>query len=221
MDKESPMRVLNLYAGIGGNRKDWPDDVQVTAVELNEKVSDVYRRYHPNDEVIVGDAHQYLLDNYELYDIVWSSVPCQSHSKMARVNHKRYNLRQYPDMKLYQEIIYLKEFFKGKWVVENVNPYYKPLIPAVNLERHLFWSNFKIKPFRMRQVDNFIEAKFEDIKKWLGYDDFNERIYLNGTHDYTQILRNCVHPKLGRHVLDCAINSIRAAEEKQTSFHLI
>jgi DNA (cytosine-5)-methyltransferase 1 len=29
------MRILNLYAGIGGNRKLWGDDHEITAVELN------------------------------------------------------------------------------------------------------------------------------------------------------------------------------------------
>jgi len=32
------MKVLNLYAGIGGNRKLWPDECEVTAVENNEEI---------------------------------------------------------------------------------------------------------------------------------------------------------------------------------------
>ena len=32
------MKILNLYAGIGGNRKLWKD-VQVTAVELNSEIA--------------------------------------------------------------------------------------------------------------------------------------------------------------------------------------
>jgi hypothetical protein len=32
----APVRVLNLYAGIGGNRKHW-ENVEVTAVEYSTK----------------------------------------------------------------------------------------------------------------------------------------------------------------------------------------
>lgn len=213
------MRILNLYAGIGGNRKLWAQEHEITSVEINPEVAAVYAKYFPNDNLIIGDAHEFLLNNYEKYDFVWSSPPCQSHSKMARVNHKRYDLRQYPDMKLYQEIIFLEEFFEGKWVIENVKPYYDILKPAREIERHYFWSNFRIDTsFRLPKIENFIDAKFDDVREWLGYfDDFNERIYLNGTHDYTQILRNCVHPQLGLHILNCAEGIIRK-QSKQMSF---
>ena len=53
------MKVLNLYAGIGGNRKLW-QGVEVTAVELNEKIAAVYQSFYPADHVVIGDAHQYL-----------------------------------------------------------------------------------------------------------------------------------------------------------------
>ena len=33
------MNILNLYAGIGGNRHLWGDEHNITAVELNEKVA--------------------------------------------------------------------------------------------------------------------------------------------------------------------------------------
>lgn len=135
---------------------------------------------------------------------------------MARVNAKRYNLIKYPDMKLYQEIILLRELFTGLFVIENVKPYYEPLIqPNFKLNRHYFWCNFNIKPHKKENVKSFIDAKFDDVKKWLGYDDFNDRIYLNKNHDYTQILRNCVHPDTGKHILDCALNKISEENVKQ------
>lgn len=63
--KEGEMiNVLNLYAGLGGNRKLWKD-CRVTAVELNPKIAAVYGRIYPKDELIVTDAHQYLLDHYQ------------------------------------------------------------------------------------------------------------------------------------------------------------
>lgn len=65
---------LNLYAGLGGNRKKLPDDVQVTAVEMDGRIAAVYKRLYPQDTVIIGDAHQYLLDHYEEFDFIWSCM---------------------------------------------------------------------------------------------------------------------------------------------------
>ena len=51
-------KVLNLYAGIGGNRKLW-ENVDVTAVEINPNIANIYNDFFPNDKIIVDDAHQY------------------------------------------------------------------------------------------------------------------------------------------------------------------
>ena len=59
-------------------------------------------------------------------------------------------------MSLYQQIIFLDMRFEGKFVIENVVPYYKPLIPAKEIGRHLFWSNFPISQFEVPQPKNFI-----------------------------------------------------------------
>jgi DNA (cytosine-5)-methyltransferase 1 len=61
------MNILNLYSGIGGNRKLW-EGHNITSVEYREDIAEVYSRYFPNDTLIVGDAHQYLLDNYNRFD---------------------------------------------------------------------------------------------------------------------------------------------------------
>ena len=65
------MKVLNLYACLGGNRYKWDEvadeagvDMQVTAVELDHELAKLYQERFPNDTVIVADAHQYLLDHY-------------------------------------------------------------------------------------------------------------------------------------------------------------
>ena len=55
------MKILNLYAGIGGNRKLWGDTHEITAVELDPKIAKIYQDFFPKDKVIVADAHQYLL----------------------------------------------------------------------------------------------------------------------------------------------------------------
>ena len=149
-------KVLNLYAGIGGNRKLW-DNVEVTAIELEPKIASAYRELHPYDEVIEADAHEFLLQNYDKFDFIWSSPPCPTHSKMMKAT--RHKLRKYPDMSLYQEVIFLKHFCKNNWVVENVKPYYEPLIdPSKSLGRHLFWSNFHISDYEIKNHANFINT---------------------------------------------------------------
>lgn len=145
-----PLRVLNLYAGIGGNRKLW-DNVEVTAVENNPKIAAVYQDLYPNDTVIVGDAHQYLLDHYAEFDFIWSSPPCPTHSR-ARYGlgfHGHGFAAVYPDMRLYQEIILLKHHFKGQYCIENVQAYYKPLIEPLSIGRHWYWVNFPIEKMQI------------------------------------------------------------------------
>jgi DNA (cytosine-5)-methyltransferase 1 len=196
--------VLNLYAGVGGNRKLW-DNVEVTAVESEPKIAAVYEQLYPLDTVIVGCAHQYLLENLERFDFVWASPPCQSHSKMMRAT--RHKLRRYPDMRLYEEILYLQENASCKWVVENVKPYYAPLIPAKQMGRHLLWSNFEMETFEIPTPPDFINkcnvAGSHEMKKWLGI-EYGGNLYYRGNHCPAQVLRNCVHPLLGKHVLDAA-----------------
>ena len=66
------MKVLNSYAGIGGNRKFW-GGVEVTAVEINPKIAKIYQNFFPDDIVVVGDAHQYLLNHFQEFDFhPWS-----------------------------------------------------------------------------------------------------------------------------------------------------
>lgn len=196
------MRVLNLYAGLGGNRKLW-DDVEVTAVELEPKIAAVYQRLYPSDKVVQADAHQYLLDHYNEFDFIWSSPPCQTHSRMAKAT--RHNLKRYVDMSLYQEILFLQHFYKGKWVVENVISFYEPLIKGKILGRHMYWSNFDIGNYQEPIPTNFINlANLEGKRKlmdWLGI-HYEENIYYGNNHCPAQILRNCVHPNEGKSILD-------------------
>ncbi len=196
------MKILNLYAGLGGNRKLW-NDCDVTAIEYNGKIANVYQRLNPNDIVITCDAHQYLLENYQNFDFIWSSPPCQSHSKMIRSGRNR--KPRYPDMRLYEEILFLKHNFSGGWVVENVKPYYKPLLNPISMGRHLFWSNFNWRHFEVPGPKDFINLANLNGKKvlmdWLGI-HYEENIYYEGNHCPAQILRNCLHPKVGQHIMN-------------------
>jgi len=191
------MKILNLYAGIGGNRKLW-QDCKVTAVELSPEIAKIYSELYPNDTVIIGDAHQYLSDNYKNYDMVWSSPPCQSHSSFRQNICVRYRGTQavYPDMKLYQEILFLQYNFHGDWIVENVKPYYTPLIPPIfELQRHLFWSNKKIE-YKEFDKDNIRTAQIPDLQKKYGVDLSKYRL-----SNKRQVLRNCVSPAIGEYIL--------------------
>tara|TARA_R110000744_G_scaffold379826_1_gene498865 strand:- start:1099 stop:1764 length:666 start_codon:yes stop_codon:yes gene_type:complete len=211
-------KLLNLYAGVGGNRKGIPAGFAVTALEYDPKIAAVYKKLYPEDEVIVGDAHQYLLDNYKKYEFCWASPPCPSHSKMNQSGRNR--TPRYPDMGLYQEIIFLKHNFKGLWAVENVVPYYTPLIePSVRLGRHLFWSNFHISQAPMPKFKGFIKKQNLEAKKelheWLGI-YFDEVLYVGKNHCPTQVLRNCVHPDTAKHIMGCAL-----AEPKNNQLEML
>lgn len=201
------MRVLNLYAGLGGNRKLWKG-VDVTAVEYSPKIAAVYQQLHKKDKVVVADAHEYLLKNYKKFDIIWDSPPCQLHTKMNKFT--RHNMVRYMDGRLYEEIIFLKTYFNGLWVVENVVPYYEPMCNPVKIGRHLFWSNKTITPpiKEIKQPKNFINeatvSGSEMMKKWLGL-NYKGNIYYEGNHCPAQVLRNCVHPKIGLHIFNCLL----------------
>lgn len=80
------MRILNLYAGIGGNRKLWSNEHEITAVENVQAIADIYKDFFPNDNIVIGDAHQYLLNHWHEYDFIWSSPPCPTHSRLRTGN---------------------------------------------------------------------------------------------------------------------------------------
>jgi len=192
------MKILNLYAGIGGNRKLWGDEHEVTAVENNPEIAKIYQDFFPNDKVIVTDAHQYLLEHYKEFDFIWSSPPCQTHSSFRHNICVRFRGTEpkYPDMDLYAEILFLKHHFKGKWVVENVKPYYKEWENPTKVGRHLFWSNFNIPNEEFRR-DNIRKAQIPDLQKMYGFDLTKYKI-----KNKRQILRNIVEPMIGLLVLN-------------------
>lgn len=190
------MRILNLYAGIGGNRKLWGDEHEIVAVEHDEKIAAIYQEFFPNDTVIVADAHEYLLEHFEEFDFIWSSPPCPSHSRI-RKGAPHQNKPIYPNLKLYEEILFLKGYFKGKWVVENVISWYEPLIKPFVYKQHFYWSNFVISGKKnanrghMEGNESLQKIKGFDLSKFSGIDK-------------TKTLRNCVEPEAGLFVFECA-----------------
>jgi len=195
------MKILNLYAGIGGNRKLWGDKHEITAVEYDENIAKIYKDLYPKDELIVTDAHQYLLNNYKNYDFIWSSPPCPTHSRMNfLLNQKETFSLKYPDMKLYEEIILLKTFFKGYWVIENVISYYDPLIEPQKSGSHYFWANFIIPIINNRKkVRN--DKGYTLAKKMQDKDIFIDNFY-NYKGDKRTLLNNAIEPELGKAILD-------------------
>ena len=201
------MKILNLYAGIGGNRKLWGDKHEITAIENNKEIAKIYQDFFSNDKVIVTDAHKYLLEHFKEFDFIWSSPPCQSHTSFSKLRAVSNNIQtgnylykaKYPEMELYQEILFLQNYFKGRWVVENVVPYYEPLIKAKKIQRHLFWSNFPLNKIKI-DTDNITDGKVLEWEKKLGFEI--SRYKLN--HRKDQILRNCVNPELGLHIFKMA-----------------
>ena len=205
------MKILNLYAGVGGNRMYWGNNHEITAVELNPSVAAAYADLYPNDTVIVGDAHQYLLDHYHEFDFIWASPPCQSHSSVRQCVAKSYyenldkpnmsgNKPIFPDMKLWQEIIFLKHHCKKNWVIENVIPYYKPLVqPSFTIGKHHYWSNKVIwessaNSYRGHMLNNKQIAKIKggiDLSKYK-FDGIDKR----------QVLRNMVEPEDGKYIFE-------------------
>ena len=224
------MKILNLYACLGGNRYKWDEvtDIEVTAVEWDEELAKLYQERFPNDKVIVADAHQYLLEHYKEFDFIWSSPPCPTHSRMRKINTgegERKSKATYSDMKLYEEIILLKHFFKGKYCVENVIPYYQPLIPAKKRGRHLYWTNFNLpNQLSNRHKNNFIkDSNVQNISTFHDYDfnklnKFDKFIYTSHKDGVRidKIARNLVDYEAGRTILETAVGIVRKQNVNQT-----
>ena len=212
------MKILNLYACLGGNRYKWDEvtNVEVTAVELDPVLAELYQERFPNDKVIVADAHQYLLDYYQEFDFIWTSPPCPTHSR-ARYWGIGANGKDpvYPDMKLYQEIIFLQTHFKGKYVVENVTPYYEPLIPAKKRNRHLYWTNFNL-PNVLSDRDAVISQGKNEIENLCTFHEYDFRKY-KGKQRLDKIARNLVDYKTGKTILETVVGIERKSNVNQTS----
>lgn len=123
---------------------------------------------------------------------------------------------KYPDMKLYQEIIFLDNFFQGKYVVENVIPFYPPLIPAKKRGRHLYWTNFNL-PNKINERHNpgFTRVKnhIEVMSKFHDY-DFNK---YKGEQRRKKIANNLVDYEAGKTIFEVAIGIIKKQNVNQKS----
>ena len=213
------MKILNLYACLGGNRYKWNEvknDIQVTAVELDAELARLYQERFPNDKVIVADAHQYLLDHYKEYDFIWSSPPCPTHSKIRITQKNRPTfVDKYPDLKLYEEVLLLDNFFKGKYVVENVIPYYKPLIEGHKRGRHIYWTNFNLPAdLNCRNLNGILCTMKNEVKQLCKFHNYDFYKY-KGKQRRDKIARNLVDYEAGKNIFKAALE-INKKKYKQT-----
>jgi len=209
------MKILNLYACLGGNRYKWGDEHEITAVELDEELAKLYQERFPNDTVIVADAHQYLLDHYQEFDFIWSSPPCPTHSR-ARYWSIGANGKNaiYPDMKLYEEILLLDYHFKGKYVVENVIPYYEPMLNPKKRGRHLYWCNFNLPSNLGDRIAKVCQGK-DELNRLCVFHNYNFKKY-KGEQSIKKIARNLVDYEAGKTILDTAMGIIQKQDINQT-----
>jgi len=199
-------KILNLYACLGGNRYKWDevaDNLEITAVEWDEELAKLYQERFPNDKVIVADAHQYLLDHYKEFDFIWSSPPCPTHSRLVQSNKNKIKMK-YPDMKLYQEVIFLDNFFNGKYVVENVIPFYTPLIPSKKRGRHLYWTNFNLPNDINERPPIGIGQGVNEVKRLCEFHDYDFYKY-KGKQPTNKIARNLVDYKAGKTIFETVL----------------
>lgn len=197
------MKILNLYSGLGLGRSLWGIEHDITAVEIDERVANKYSTIYPQDKVIVADAHEYLLDHYKEFDFILSTPPCPSHS---RTNYFTNSIRKrsvYPDMRLWQEIIFLNQFCKGPYCIENVISYYEPFIKPITIGRHYLWSNFII-------------SKIDQPKNEIGSMDKG----WNTANKIPLEIRNGLNPELGLHILNCAMGIKKINYKQPELFNL-
>lgn len=225
------MKILNLFAGIGGNRTLWGNEHEITAIESNQQIAYIYKKRFPKDTVIIGDAMKYNLNNYDKYDFIWASPPCQTHSWLNFTNHKL-GARCYPNMELWQLIIYLKGFVNSEredryWIVENVRPWYMGIKNKKRqtiiikqdfiLGRHYYWSNIIIPKNTFKysntsitnakeKVGRPIIKHIEELEKLHEIKLDHELRSLIPDNLYIKSLRNCVNPKEAKFILDYVIN---------------
>ena len=132
-----------------------------------------------------------------------------------RENTKPY----YSDMKLYEEILFLDNFFDGKYCVENVIPYYEPLIAAKKRGRHLYWTNFNL-PTVLSERDKIsgliTKDDYEAIKKLCEFHDYDFFKY-KGEQRRSKMARNLVDYEAGKTIFATAMGVILKSKSIQNS----
>jgi len=83
--------------------------------------------------------------------------------------------------------------------------------------RHIFWSNFEFMAIDIKTPKDFIvsgtKAQTDKLKDWLGI-QYEGNIYYGNNHCPGQVLRNAVHPLIGKHIFDSLPPSLRNTGRK-------
>lgn len=104
----------------------------------------------------------------------------------------------------------MKHFAPGSFCVENIRPYYDALIPPTKIiGRHLLWANFYI-PVCFESHPSW-NAPADELKAWLGI-KYDGNLYYDGNHSPSQVLRNCVNPSTGLHILNSVTGNVPALQ---------
>lgn len=214
------MKILNLYAGLGGNRTLWSRIYSITAVENNDRRAEIYAKRFPNDEIIVRDVKEFLYTtDLTQFDLIWLSPPCKTHSQMNRFHKGRPKIPRLDE--IFGVQIWLERLVKypGHWVMENVYPEYgiQNLVGCfiVTLDKNVFWSSFPIDRKRFRPIKpghgslNNSTTMREEREKLI------QNFMLTDIEDMISLeeIRNCVDPRIGKYVLEQF--EARASEPKQ------
>lgn len=205
------MKILNLYAGLGGNRKSWTNH-EIKAVEIVPEIAEIYRKLFPGDQVIIADVMQFVRkENLGSYDFIWASPPCKTHS-CATTKKFRY----VPDLTSIHGLrIFLDYQCETPYVIENVQPFYKlpkEYQPTFKIDRHLFWANFFV-PVPEKSLINsrisdlphkrdrslYMRGSIEELASFHNYD----LSIIENLSNRESLLRNMTHWKIGKYILDC------------------
>lgn len=96
--------------------------------------------------------------------------------------------------------MFLQHYFKGGFVVENVIPYYKPLIEAQKRGRHLYWSSFKLPNDINERKASIMEGK-DEVTQWCNFHKYDFRQY-KGEQRTDKMARNLVDYEAGKTIFE-------------------
>jgi DNA (cytosine-5)-methyltransferase 1 len=121
-------------------------------------------------------------------------------------------------MMLYQEILFLQHYYKtGKFVVENVIPYYEPLIPAKKRGRHLYWTNFNLPNDigNRKDANGLMDGAKDEVNLWCKFHDYDFYKY-KGEQRRDKIARNLVDYEAGKTIFQTILGISNKQTKEQT-----